>query len=58
MIVQVGSEIFCETSTSTLDKYAGNDAGLWGCFRAEMLTSLDTSAVPGLVQSVIVQKVP
>lgn len=51
-------EFFLQTSTTTLDKYAGNDTGLWCCFRAEILTSPEISAVPGLVQSVIVQKVP
>lgn len=47
-----------ENSKTGLDKHAGNDMGLWSCFKAEMLTSPEVTTVPGLVQSVIVQKVP
>lgn len=47
-----------ETSKAGLDKHARNDAGLWSHFKIEMLTSPEVTAVPGLVQSVIAQKVP
>lgn len=32
--------------------------GMWCCLRAEMLTSPEVTAAPGLVQSVIVQEIP
>lgn len=46
-----------ETSKTGLDKHAENDVGLWSHFKAEMLTSPEVVAVPGLVQSVIARKV-